>query len=60
MLGPFRVAFCSRAMASNRIGIVELLLGVVVIYVAYSLLLYATHTPHIHGDDPIEVSTSER
>jgi hypothetical protein len=47
-------------MASNRIGIVELLLGVIIIYVAYSLLLYATHTPHIHGDDPIEVSTSER
>lgn len=45
-------------MASNRIGIVELLLGVVVVYAAYSLLLYATHTPPIHGDDPIEVTSS--
>ena len=47
-------------MASNRIGIVELLLGVVVVYAAYSLLLYATYTPHIHGDDPIEVRISEK
>jgi hypothetical protein len=47
-------------MASNRIGIVELLLGLVVVYAAYSLLFYATHTPHIHGDDPIEVRTSEK
>ena len=47
-------------MASNRIGVVELLLGVVVVYAAYSLLLYATHTPHIHGNVPIEVRTSER
>jgi hypothetical protein len=43
-------------MASNRIGIVEILLGVVVAYAAYGLMLYATHTPHIHGDEPIEVS----
>jgi hypothetical protein len=47
-------------MASNRIGIVELLLGVIVAYFAYSLLLYATYTPHIHGDDPIEVGSSEK
>jgi len=47
-------------MASNRVGIVELLLGAVVVYAAYSLMLYATHTPHIHGDDPVEVRTSER
>jgi hypothetical protein len=49
-----------RRMASNRIGIVELLLGLVVVYAAYNLLLYATHTPHVHGDDPTEVRTSEK
>ena len=47
-------------MASNRIGIVELLIGVVLVYFAWSLLLYATHIPHIHGDDPIEVRISEK
>ena len=47
-------------MASNRIGIVELLLGVAVVYFACSLLLYATRIPHIHGDDPIELRTSEK
>ena len=47
-------------MASNRIGIVEFLLGMVVVYFANILLLYATRNPHIHGDDPIEVRTSER
>jgi hypothetical protein len=67
LLESFLVALASRlaaedrrAMASNRIGIVELLLGVVVVYVAYSLLLYATQIPHIHGDDPIEVRTSKK
>jgi hypothetical protein len=45
-------------MASNRIGIVEFLLGMVIVYFAYSLLLYAY--PHIHGDDPMEVRISEK
>jgi hypothetical protein len=49
-----------RAVASNRIGIIELLLGVVVAYFAYSLLLYATYTPHVHGDDPVEMRSSEK
>ena len=47
-------------MASNRIGIVELLIGVVLIYFAYSLLVYATRNPHIHGDDPVEIELTSR
>jgi hypothetical protein len=47
-------------MASNRIGIVELLIGVVLIYFVYSLLLYATRNPHIHGDDPVEIELTRR
>jgi hypothetical protein len=47
-------------MASNRIGIVEFLLGMVVVYFAYSLLTYASREPHIHGDDPIEVNGSAK
>ena len=47
-------------MASNRIGIVEFLLGMVVVYFAYSLLTYATRNPHVHGDDPVEVRSSQQ
>ena len=49
-----------RVMASNRIGIVEFLLGMVVVYFAYSLLTYANRNPHVHGDDPVEVRSSQQ
>jgi hypothetical protein len=42
-------------IASNRIGVVELLVAVVLVYFVYSVLLYATRATHIHGDDPIDV-----
>ena len=57
LLGSFRV---STRMASNRIGIVEILLGVIVVYFAYNLLLYASRSPHVHGDDLIEVRSSQQ
>jgi hypothetical protein len=46
----------TNGIASNRIGIIELLCGVILVYFAYSLVLHAMRSPHIHGDDPIDVS----